>query len=237
MIHYHGTPITPRSVLMSMAGKHFCVSFGTTSKGDVDVCLAIGQSLLFDNGAFSIHTAGKTPNWDGFYRWLEPRIANPHFSIVPDVIDGDVDEQRDLLRQWPFPKQLAAPVWHMAQPIDFLLELANGGWGKICFGSSKNLWKIGTSAWETKCDEAFNALSRNGHLPWVHMLRGLSLCGKRWPFSSADSSTVAIRAGQFRLSERENCEWEYVARQIDAVQAPTDWQERPIQASLGELIA
>jgi hypothetical protein len=26
-LHYHGTPITPRPVLQSLAGRHFCVSF------------------------------------------------------------------------------------------------------------------------------------------------------------------------------------------------------------------
>ena len=56
MIHFHGTPITPRAQLLRLAGKHFCVSFAEPR--DADTCLAIGQSVLWDNGAFSIYTRG-----------------------------------------------------------------------------------------------------------------------------------------------------------------------------------
>lgn len=49
MMHYHGTPLTPRAELQKMAGKHFCVSFA--NPGDADWCLANGQSVMWDNGA------------------------------------------------------------------------------------------------------------------------------------------------------------------------------------------
>ena len=51
MIHYHGTPLTPREQLYKMAGKHFCVSFYNPQ--DAKVCMQIGQSIMWDNGAFS----------------------------------------------------------------------------------------------------------------------------------------------------------------------------------------
>ena len=47
MIHYHGTPLTPKEQLYNMAGKHFCVSFADAR--DADVCLQIGQSIMWDN--------------------------------------------------------------------------------------------------------------------------------------------------------------------------------------------
>lgn len=47
-IHYHGTPITPRAVLDTLAGRHFCVSFAAPA--DVKHCHAIGQSVMLDNG-------------------------------------------------------------------------------------------------------------------------------------------------------------------------------------------
>tara|TARA_Y100000310_G_C20139157_1_gene559461 strand:- start:152 stop:529 length:378 start_codon:yes stop_codon:yes gene_type:complete len=125
----------------------------------------------------------------------------------------------------------------MGMPVDYLLELVDGGWGKICFGSSAEYWSVGSPSWESRCDEAFNALAKSGPLPWVHMLRGLSTTGKRWPFASADSATVAIRAGQHRLSERGSLEMEMVARSIDAVQTPIRWQQRPVQINFGEMIA
>ena len=54
MIHYHGTPMTPRSKLLPMAGKHFCVSFA--DKRDGDWCLLNAQSVMWDNGAFTMFT-------------------------------------------------------------------------------------------------------------------------------------------------------------------------------------
>ena len=228
MIHYHGTPITPRRLLMQMAGKHFCVSYAR--KDDDDICISIGQSVMWDNGAFTFYTQNKKTNWDGLYKWLEPRLGHPHWAIVPDVIDGSIEEQRNLISQWPFEKSLSAPVWHMGLPVSYLLELVDEGWPKICFGSSGDIWKIGSDAWEHKCDEAFNALSQNGSLPWIHMLRGLSLGGKRWPFASADSANVATShhgQGHTKLEHPE-----YMARTIDAVQTPVHWHLRPQQEGL-----
>jgi hypothetical protein len=50
MIHYHGTPITPRSVLFELAGRCFCVPY--SDPRDVAICHEIGQSVMIDNGAF-----------------------------------------------------------------------------------------------------------------------------------------------------------------------------------------
>ncbi len=214
MIHYHGTPLTPRRELHKLAGKHFCVSFARPD--DAGWCLSHGQSVMWDNGAFSLHTRGAAIDWLAFYRWLDDRIAHPHWAVVPDVIDGDVDAQRSLMAQWPFGRELSAPVWHMGLPIDYLLDLADE-WPRICFGSSAQFWSVGSSAWDRRCDEAFNALEQRGLRPWVHMLRGLGQAGKRWPFASADSVNVA------RNFKRNGVCPELMARRIDAVQCPVRW--------------
>ena len=133
MIHYHGTPLTPRSALYQMAGKHFCVSFARPD--DAAVCLQIGQSVMWDNGAFTSYKQGHAFNINKFYEWLEPRLGHPHWAVIPDVIDGTLQQQKELLLTWPFPKTLGAPVWHMAQPIPYLLDLAQK-YERICFGSS-----------------------------------------------------------------------------------------------------
>ena len=70
MIHYHGTPLTPKEQLYSMAGKHFCVSFADPR--DADTCLQIGQSIMWDNGAFTSYTQGKQIDYNKLYAWLEP---------------------------------------------------------------------------------------------------------------------------------------------------------------------
>lgn len=215
MIHYHGTPLSPRSELYKLAGKCFCVPF--SDPRDADTCLSIGQSVMFDNGAFSAFTKGKALDVPAYLAWLEPRLGHPHWAIVPDVIDGAVEDQRAGLRQWPFPQAISAPVWHMGLSIDYLLEVCDA-WPRVCFGSTAQYWQVGSDDWSRRCDEAFNALAtRHRHLPWIHMLRGLSLSGDRWPFASADSVNVARN-----FKDAVTCP-ERMARRIDAVQCPVRW--------------
>lgn len=221
-IHYHGTPLTPRSDLVGMAGKHFCVSFA--NPGDADWCLQFGQSVMWDNGAFTFFRGGKEPDWSKFYGWLEPRLGHPHWAVIPDIIDGSVKQQRDLVKQWPH-GVMGAPVWHMGLPVDYLLELASN-WPRICFGSSGAFWQVGSDLWCRRADEAFNALERRNLKPWVHMLRGLAMCGDRWPFASADSVNVA------RNFKDTNADPERMARRIDAIQCPVRWTMRATQEDM-----
>lgn len=213
-IHYHGTPLTPRRELYLMAGKHFCVSFA--NPGDAEICLQIGQSVMWDNGAFSLHTKGKAVDWSRFYKWLEPRLGHPHWAVIPDVIDGDLAANQQLVAEWPFSALLGAPVWHMAEPITALLQYTED-FPRVCFGSSGAYWQVGSDAWCRRADEAFNELERRGLRPWVHMLRGMAVSGKRWPFASVDSVNVARN-----FKDTRSCP-EAMARVIDAVQCPVKW--------------
>lgn len=223
MIHYHGTPITPIAERQKLAGKHLCVSFANPY--DADFALSTAQSVMWDNGAFSAFTKGKKFDPQQFAKWVETRLAHPHWAVVPDVIDGDVDAQRQLIGQWPHPRELSAVVWHLALPIEWLIELANE-WPRICFGSSGQFWQVGSEAWERRADEAWNALERRNLRPWVHMLRGLDLSGDRWPFASVDSCNVAINF------KRNGMCPERMARNIDARQSPIFWRVRPEQEDL-----
>lgn len=223
MIHYHGTPLTPRSDLLKMAGKNFCVSF--VEPRDAEWCLTHGQSVMWDNGAFSVHTKGETVDWADYYAWLEPRLGHPHWAVIPDVIDGTVEQQRGLVAQWPFDRFLAAPVWHLGLPISYLIDLAQH-WPRICFGSTSQYWQVGSPLWARRCDEAFNELERRGLRPWIHMLRGLSLAGDQWPFASADSVNVARN-----FKDSRTCP-ERMARRIDAIQCPVRWTLRPEQKEI-----
>lgn len=230
MIHYHGTPISPRSELLKLAGKCFCVSFAAPQ--DADWCLAHGQAVVWDNGAFKLHCSGGAADWGRFYAWLEPRLGHPHWAVIPDVIEGDVEAQRALVAQWPF-RQFGAPVWHMGLPIDYLLDLADH-WPRLCFGSSRQFWQVGSDPWCRRADQAFNALASRGALPWVHMLRGLGLAGDIWPFASADSTNVAVNYGGDRRHKgrREAICPERMARRIDAIQCPIKWTLRPKQEDM-----
>lgn len=231
MIHYHGTPLTPRAELQKMAGKHFCVSFA--APGDADWCAAQGQSVMWDNGAFSIWRSGKQLDLDAFAAWVEPRLGHPHWAVVPDVIEGEISDNLAMIDQWPHPRAMSCVVWHMNEPVDHLLRLVDEGFAKIAFGSTQQYDPIGCERWERRADEAFNALAARGALPWVHMMRGMSLCGDRWPFASADSTNVARN---FKNIGERVCP-ERMARRIDAVQCPVRWQVRALQKGLFDAVA
>jgi hypothetical protein len=200
-----------------MAGKHFCVSFAHPR--DSEVCMEIGQSVLWDNGAFSLYTKGKTIDERALHRWLEPRLFHPHRAIVLDEIGGDTHTQRQFLQRWPFDKELSWPVWHLDKPLDYLNELADN-WPGLAFGSAGAYWKLGAPEWRRRMDEAFEVLSKRRFMPWVHGLRMLAQSGKQWPLASADSVNIARNyAGTPSRGVEPQCP-RAMAERIDAVQCP-----------------
>jgi hypothetical protein len=227
VIHYHGTPITPKSSLMEMRGKFFCCSFARPD--NAKDLMHISQGILWDNGAYTTFTKGKKFDLTKYYNWLEDKLGHPHWAIIPDSIEGGEEAQQKLISTWPYQKELGAPVWHLHESLEWLRGLATE-WPRICFGSSRQYWEIGTRKWENRVDQAFNTLAQMGPLPWIHMLRGMSCGGKRWPFSSVDSCNVATtHRGQGRNKVKNI---EYMARTIDSVQSPLRWTPRPEQREL-----
>ena len=79
MMHYHGTPLTPRSELVKMAGKNLCVSFA--NPGDADWALANAQQVLWDNGAFTFHRLGavRSESLESRYYKKLSAVAGPCF--------------------------------------------------------------------------------------------------------------------------------------------------------------
>lgn len=225
MIHYHGTPISPIKAIETMGGKHFCVSYARPD--DLKRCLRIGQSLMLDNGAFSAKTKGYEFDRDGFYDWVEPILAHPHWGVVPDVIDGSVEQQRAMTKTWPFRKEFGIPVWHLGLPISYLIELCDA-WGRVCFGSSGEYWQIGTPKWNARMDEAFNVLVKTygRQIPWVHGMRMLGQSSGPWPLASADSTNVALHHAEYL--QCAGC----MAKRIDSTNPPTKWNVQPLQEIL-----
>lgn len=210
--------------LERMAGRHFCVSFAAPQ--DLARCLRIGQSVMLDNGAFSAFTRGAKFDPLAFFAWAEPVLAHPHWAVVPDVIDGTEEQQREMVKTWPFRREFGIPVWHLGMPIAYLLDLCDS-WGRVCFGSAGEYWQIGTPAWCGRMDEAFNALAKTfGALPWVHGLRMLGQAAGPWPLASADSVNVGRN-----FKDGVVCA-ECMAQRIDAINPPTLWTERPLQEAL-----
>lgn len=221
-IHYHGTPITPRAVLLELAGRHFCVSY--YSPADVAVCHRIGQSVMLDNGAFSAWRIGATTDWPGYYDWCDEWLAHPTtWAVIPDVIVGNESDNDALIREWPHGHR-GAPVWHMHESIDRLRRLVEQ-WPRVCIGSSAQYANLLTPHWCRRMDEAWNAIAKR-HLPYIHMLRGMQLVRKYWPFASVDSTDVA------RNHNRPQNTATKMVERWDRKQCPARWVRQPEQLEL-----
>jgi len=223
-IHYHGTPITPRTVMLTLAGRFFCVSHADPR--DVDLSHQIGQGVMLDNGAFSAWRVGRKVDWNGYYAWSEPWLDyHTTWAVIPDVIDGSEAENDALISKWPHGTK-GAPVWHLHESIDRLKRLAHE-WPRICLGSSGRWRSVGTDAWRARMDEAMNALCGNGSPPaWLHMLRGMKLSGDRYPFASIDSADIARNHNGHRDPIKMANRW-------DALQCPGRWVTVPFQGFIG----
>jgi len=224
VIHYHGTPITPISALLELHGRHFCVSHAAPT--DVARCHQIGQSVMLDNGAFSAWKTGKAVDWSGYYAWTDRWLDCPTtWAVIPDVITGSGEDQDALITQWPHGHR-GAPVWHMHEPIDRLVQLTLE-WPKVCVGSSAQYAVVLSSGWVRRMDAAWNAIElHHQRTPPMHMLRGMALSGREWPFASVDSTDIARNHHRDQNSPRK------MADRWDGVQCPHKWVQRPEQMEM-----
>lgn len=181
----------------------------------------LGQSIMFDNGAFSFFNSGVKVDFNGYYAWVEKNL-NKHldFAVIPDIIDGTESENDVLLNQWPL-GCCGAPVWHLHESFKRLHNLSTRGYKRICFGSSGKYWEIGSQLWMERIDTAFNLLCKNGGQPpvAVHMLRGMKTTSMSYPFASVDSTNFARNHNRYVTLEEKI---EFIQR-IDAVNCPMIW--------------
>jgi len=219
MMHYHGTPITPNSVIHTLAGKNFCVSYAAPHQ--VKLCHQIGQSVMLDNGAFSVWKRGAVIDWDLWAEWVKPWLAyRTTWAVLPDSIEGD-EFENDLLCS-RYARELSGcgrvmPVWHLHERLTRLLRLTDEfGW--VAFGSSGAYATIQSDVWERRIDQAFNTLVNEfGIVPWVHMLRGMAMSERHWPFASVDSTDIARNHHLPHQNARK------MADRWDSQQCPPTW--------------
>jgi hypothetical protein len=221
-VHYHGCPITPTEVRNQLAGRCFCVRYG--EHRDDEWAHTHGQSVLLDNGAFSVWRQGKTPDWPGYYAWAERWLEHPTtWAVIPDSITGDEAENDALLVAWTdtyLPR--GAPVWHLHESIDRLLTLCDL-YERVCLGSSGQYAAIGTPQWHRRMTEAMNAVCGSGPVPvWLHGLRMMSLAGSGYPLASVDSTDIARNhAGNNGGKARKDAA--AMAARWDSRQCPSRW--------------
>jgi len=188
VIHYHCADINPHHRLTELAGRHLLVSHAYPKP--IVVAHQIGQSVLLDNGAFSVWRAGRTADWEAYYEWCDRWLDCPTtWAIIPDVIDGGASAQDALLAQWPHGAR-GAPVWHLDEPVDRLLALVDD-WPRVCIGSAGEWPDVGTDKWHARMTSVFNAVARrSARMPWLHGLR-MQGVGHLYPFGSVDSADIA----------------------------------------------
>lgn len=233
MIHYHGTPITPRAKLLAeLPGRCFCVSYA--APGDIQVCHEIGQMVMLDNGAFSAWTKGRAVGWPGYYRWCEPWLEyHTTWAVIPDVIDGDEADNDALLREWPHGDK-GAPVWHMHESIDRLKRLCDT-WPRVCVGSSGQYASPSSDSWRRRIETAMDAICGNGPAPvWLHMLRAMhQASGGPYPFASTDSTNLARNHAGAASVGRPARSLRAMADEVDGRQSPARWHVCDEQMQLG----
>jgi hypothetical protein len=221
MIHYHCADIS-KDGLLDLAGRHLLVSHAYPRP--VATAHQIGQSVLLDNGAFSVWRSGKAADWPAFYDWCDRWFDCPTtWAIIPDVIDGGEDAQDALIKQWPHGGR-GSPVWHLDEPIDRLLRLSDE-WGRVCLGSAGEYHVVGDDKWHHRMTDAFNQLSRRGRLPWLHGLR-MQGVGHLYPFGSVDSADIA------RNQNRPQNTIPKMAERWDRIQPRVGWSPLALQQEL-----
>jgi hypothetical protein len=221
-LHYHQANIGTIGEFMDFAkdGRHILVSHARPA--NVERAHQYGQSVLLDNGAFSHWRLGLAPDWPAYYAWVDKWLDWPTtWAVIPDLIEGELDQQRELVEEWPFGNR-GAPVWHLHEPLDYLLALLDA-WPRVCMGSSKEYAVVLSPDWRRRMDEAWNAIAkRHRRTPWVHMLRGMQCLNQwPWPFASTDSADIARNYHR----PQNGCPKEMASR-WDQKQCPPTWKAR-----------
>lgn len=215
-IHYHGTPLTPKSILHELSGRSFCVSF--VANQDVRTCHDIGQSVMLDNGAFSAWKLGKKVDWDKYRAWAKDWTRfKTSWAVIPDVIEGSEEDNDKAMAGWVIDPFQSAPVWHLHESFERLDRLVSE-WPRICFGSSSEYASLRTARWYDRMNRAMEVACDSDGVPRaaLHMLRGMSLCESSYPFASVDSTDVARNHNRGVPAATLAARW-------DAQQCPGRW--------------
>lgn len=242
MIPYHGGPVWPNdAAIAAWSGRHAMVSFERPDQ--LEIALAVCQSVALDNGAFTAWKAGRpVTDWTPFYEWVAPLLRHPavDWTLIPDVIDGDEAANDALLREWPLPKAQGVPVWHMHESLARLRRLCEW-FPRVAIGSSGEYAEVGDSKWWRRINEAMDVACDAEGRP-IAKLHGLRMLNPdvftRLPFASADSTNVAqnvVIDGAWRGTYQPvNKPWraQVLASRIEAHQSAPHWVRQPQQADL-----
>jgi len=240
MIHYHGGPIWPEQAAAKVwKNRHAFVSFARPEQ--IGVAAEVASTFALDNGAFSLWRSGKETDWNGYYGFVEKWSRHPGFdwALIPDVIAGDVKQNQELMGRWPFSRNIGVPVWHLHEPLHWLVFLCEG-YPRVAIGSSGEYAKIGTQKWWNRMAEAMNKIIDGDGRP-ISKLHGLRMLDPavftRLPFSSCDSTNVAQNckdSSRWTTYNPPNNETRGIvlAERIEAHNSAATWMKRYTQNEL-----
>lgn len=237
MIHYHGAGIgSPTALFETMRGGHALITWKLINQPVIESVLGICQSFMLDNGAFSAWRSQKPiTDWTKYYEWVygKSRVPSFDFAVIPDIIDGNEEDNDALLNEWPHSEYMGAPVWHLHESLDRLDRLAHE-WPRICLGSSGEYQMPGSLLWNKRMDEAMEVICDEDGYPSckLHGLRMLNpKIFKRFPFASADSNNIARNiqldvawSGTYAPPNKA-CRAYVMRQRIESDNAPLTWSQ------------
>ena len=239
-----GTPVTPKSLLPSLAGSSFCVSHADPR--DLDrVIELVGEEeiLVLDNGAFTHWRQGRGRiDRNEFWTWANTAqdYSPQAIAVIPDVIEGS--EKENLLEvSWAlreglawFPERTMA-IWHLDESLDqlaILCRLMNFvGFGSCAeFDVQKN-----RAGYLARIQEASDVVDQveadHDRRPWIHLMRGLGVFAGLTRFESADSTNIAVNHSRYK-AEHGDDRAAFMRRRIqDQVDAGLDEAEVEVVTS------
>jgi hypothetical protein len=220
-----------------LTGRHALIPFNRPE--DIGTAAEVCQSFCVDNGAFGAWKAGEPiEDWTAYYEFLDLWHRHPAFdwALIPDVIDGNEDDNDELMDEWPGHIE-GVPVWHLHESLDRLARLAT--WPRIALGSSGEWPEPGRERWWERISEAMEVLCEDGRPRCkIHGLRMLDpAIFTRIPFASADSTNAVRNSSSYSrfgpyLPPNASTRMAIIAERIEKHQSAAVWVPTARQGKL-----
>jgi hypothetical protein len=198
VIHYHGGPITPVDVALTIwKSRHALISFAYPDQ--LPTAAEVASSFVLDNGAFTVWKQGGKLDVKGYATWCNEWQRHPGFDwcLIPDSIEGGEDENDGMLADWPLDGAISVPVWHMHESLERLERLI-ASYSRVAIGSSGEYVEIGTLRWWSRQAEAMSVACDSEGRPRtkLHGLRQQDpTITSHIPYASDDSTNAAQNHG------------------------------------------
>ena len=205
MIKYHGTPIGGKTTDAEeiLRGRHALVSFERPDQ--LNVVMAVCQSFVLDNGAFSEWKRSGNPiDFGAYVEWVKSIYRHPNFDwcLIPDIIDGSEEDNAALVHKWLRMglKAKGVPVWHLHESLEWLEWLVNRfEW--VALGSSGQWASVGNDSWWARMTEVMGVCCDDLGRPKCK-LHGLRMLDpeifQHLPLAAADSTNAARNNNQIK---------------------------------------